>query len=498
MGLTRTSVTLGAVNLAVKPISLLKEIYVASVFGTSALMDSFSIALGIPNLIVALLGSPVAAAFTPIFMQERAQQRGTEFFRRVFGAVALVAFAASLAVVALRAPLSALAAPGLSGAGRMDVAGVLLLLSPYLTLQVLAEFQLDVLAALRRFVQGTAWRILIPLATMAALLLLGPTIRSMSIGLGVGAALVALTASVSLHRAGLRGIALPRRTRSMKQMERQVPVLMVSTVLLQLNLFIDRLMASTLPEGSVASLAYAYRLLMFVAIVFVSPFGQLLLTHFSEQCARGEWKGLVRTTNRAMRSAMLALLPICIFGISYAVDCVNFIYLRGEFSSESAVMTASAFAAYLPSILVLGTTLSLPRYFNATQRNRFMLLQTLIAVALNVLFNYILMQRWGHVGIAAATPLTIFIGRVILFFRMRSSVGQHAKLRGGYQLVTLAMGFLVLLLVRWAAMNVGTGLTPFWRLLVGGVVTLAVYLPAVAAFRRHDLFELVNALRTRG
>jgi len=492
---TRTSFLLGTLNLLVKPVSMVKDIVVASYFGTSAAMDAFFVALGIPTFVISLLGSPVASGFTPVFIRERAKKLGLGFYRESLGTILLVASGATAVCWLLREPLVRIIGPGLGGEGQTVAVATATLLLPYLVFHVLADFQRTTLVALRRFVSAAILPALLPAITLASLWVLGPTLRSLTLGMTVGAGVVAVAATGVLMRGGFAGVSLPRGSQPLAEMWRQTPLLMVGGILLQANLLIDRSMASTLPEGSVAALSYSYRLLMLTQMVLVTPLNQLVLTYFSEHVARQNWREIVSMTDRAIRSSLLLLIPICVFGVVFAHHCVSFIYERGEFTVESSRATAVAFAAYLPTTLIQGATLPLPRYFNVARRNHILIVQTSISLVLNVVLNLVFMRMFGHAGIALSTSVTVLVGRMILFFHMGKETKVHAPLHVVHHLGTLALGGATLGLVWLIEPWIPTpGGHLFVRLVLAGLATLMVYLPLVFLLRRQDAMGLASAL----
>jgi len=496
--LTRTSMVLAGLNLLVKPIGIAKEIFIASLFGTTGVMDAYFVALGIPNLLAGLLGSPVSSTFTPLFVRESEAGNGRVFYRQVMGWLLSIALIVAVLLLTSRYGLARFAGPGLGPEGWALAGLILAILTPYFVLQVVGEFHKAALTAIKKFVAASIWQVLTPAITISALLLFGATVPVLAGSMVAGAAGFALVTAAILARQGLLGISRPRVTPAIRDMSRQLPFLLLSGVLLQVNLFIDRMMASTLDDGSVAALNYAFRLLMLLQMVFVAPISQVLLPYFSENVARGEWAQLVKRSNRAVRSALIMMTPVALFGIAFGQDAVAFFYERGSFTSESTRATASAFAAYVPTFLILASTLALPRYFNASAKNQYILGQTIFSVVSNVLLNLLFMRYWGHAGIALSTSVTLLVSRLGLYWLMARDVSQYGGLQSYRHLATLAGAAVALMILyRLRPLLPTPGGHLFLRVALELLVTLVVYAVVVLPYRWRDVRELIASVRGR-
>lgn len=483
-------------SLLARATGFAKEVAIGFVFGTGASMDAFIIAFSIPTLIYSLMNSVLTGGLVPHFV--RAEKRGS-LDRAVAQArywVLAAAVVMGAAIWLLRWRLPGWLAPGLDE-NRMLLTGALLgALVPMMVFSLLTALDMAVLTTLRRFTLANLVPALRAAVVVIVLLAGARTIQGLAWAHSAGALVTLLGGALVLMRSGVRPADLSPSRSEIGPGLQQAPFLLASSVLLQINVMVDRFMASGLDTGSISALGYSFRLIMVMQALLVVPLDRVLVTHLSADVASADWVRVGERMRRVFESVVFVVLPVTVFGVVFSDSLVGLIYQRGAFTEDATRITGSCLAAYLPATLILATTMSVPRFFNATSANHWLTAQTSAGVLMNIGLNLLLAPRFGATGIAMSTSITILMGRIFLSVVANRRLGEGARVSYGRGLATLLLGIVAVLVLWVAAPFVIPASLPYWIRVCGGLLlTGAVFLVLYGLARRRDLSDLMDRLR---
>jgi putative peptidoglycan lipid II flippase len=266
------AVLVGAGILLSRIAGLVRQRVLGHYLGTSAAADAYTAALRIPNFLQNLLGEGVlSASFIPVYATLRA--RGEEDqARKVAGAVAglltlVTALFALIGVLATPWLLDAIA-PGFSGETRALAIQLVRIFFPGISLLVLSAFCIGVLNSHHKFFLSYAAPVVWSAAIVVALILGAHAGRRddqariavwAAWGAVVGGGLqlgVQLPLVLKLLGKGAR-LALGRGDANVAEVVRNFLPVVAGRGVVQLSAYVDTLIASWLPTGTVAAFGYA-------------------------------------------------------------------------------------------------------------------------------------------------------------------------------------------------------------------------------------------------
>lgn len=258
----------GAGILLSRIAGLVRQKVFAHYFSTSLAADAFNAAFRIPNLLQNLFGEGVlSASFIPEYSGLVARERGEDATRvagAVLAALALVASILVLAGVLLAPVLVALIAPGFTGEKRELTVRLTQVLFPGAGLLVFSAWCLGILNSHRRFFLSYTAPVVWNLAMIGALLGFGggasqPRLAEILAWASVAGSALQFAVQLPLVLRLTGGLALNTdfRAASARNVFRNFLPAFVSRGVVQISAFIDAFIASWLPTGSVATLAYA-------------------------------------------------------------------------------------------------------------------------------------------------------------------------------------------------------------------------------------------------
>src|SRR5258707_6692592 len=250
---------------------LIRDRVFAHYFGNSDSADAFRAAFRIPNFLQNLFGEGVlSASFIPVYAGLLARDEEEEA-RRTAGAVsALLALSTSILVLigVLATPyLIDAIAPGFSGDKRDLTIRIVRILFPGAGLLVLSAWCLGILNSHRRFFLSYTAPVIWNAAMIATMWGFGgryaqfPLAGVLSWGSVIGSALQVIVQLPVVLRL-LRGLhlSLAFHQGNVRTVVRNFFPVFVSRSVVQIIAYVDALLASLLPTGAVAALAYAQTL----------------------------------------------------------------------------------------------------------------------------------------------------------------------------------------------------------------------------------------------
>ncbi len=432
--LARSTAAFSLATAVSRVLGLVREMVSAYFFGVAGLINAFTVAIQIPNLVRALVAdAALSGAFVPVFSEllERGEkQRAWRVASTLFWLTLLV-LGGVTAVFILLAPL--LMRPFGDPGGDFDLAvGLSRVLFPIVVLLGLSGIVVGILNTYHHFalpaLAPVAWNLVI----VVGLLLGVPQIDDESGQLYLYAGVVVLGTLVQLllpipwlrRLDGRLTMAIDWRDPAVKRVLVLMLPVTLTIGLVNVNFLVDTLFASRLldPELAPAAIDKAFRLYMLPQGIFAVAVTTVLFPTLARLVARDDFAGLRRALESGLRQIAFLLVPAGLLSIVLAEPIVRLVYQRGEFTSDDTVIVAQCLQAFSIGLVFNGWMLILNRSFYAVQTNWVPTGIALGAVALNAALDLVF-YRLGIWGIPLATSTVNIVASVVLLVMMRRRVG---------------------------------------------------------------------------
>lgn len=255
----------------------------------------------------------------------------------------------------------------------------------------------------------------------------------------------------------------------------------------QLNVWVERVMASRIATGTVASLDYA-RTLTESAILLVSqPVGLGVL---SSHPATDE-----RARVEALAAPVLALaLPASMYLVVFAPDIVRLVFFRGAFTEHGVLLTSQALRGIAVGLWASTLGWILLRMLNSTGRNARVAVILVMAYGANIAVNLAtsgLQQSSGAgpliLGLGEAVRALVLLGGTVLAFECRRRLSGLILIACGPAAVMAGLG--------WMIHEEIDGMLQ--RLFAGGIVCLATIALAAAVLMPTTCRAVFTRIRNR-
>ena len=427
MSLLKSASIVSLLTLASRVTGLARELFMAAMFGASAMTDAFNVAFRIPNLLRRLFAEGAfSQAFVPVLAATRAQE-GEEATRLLIDKVAALLSLALLLTcvigVAAAPVLVWLMASGLQQSPRGFEAAVFMTrwMFPYIGFMSLVALSAGILNTWRRFAVPAATPVLLNLAMIAAAWWGAPALQARGIepiyamagGVVVGGVLQLAVQIPALLRLNL----LPRidwRWQALVQAwrdsgTRRIAGLMLPALLgvsvAQISLLINTQIASHLQSGSVSWLSYADRSMEFPTAMLGVAMGVVLIPQLAAARAADDSARYSAMLDWSLRLVLALGLPCAVALLVFPLPLVATLYHYGAFVERDVFMTTHALMGYGFGLLGLVAIKVLAPGFYASQDIRTPVKIAVAVLIITQLLNLVLVPWFAHAGLALAIGL---------------------------------------------------------------------------------------------
>jgi putative peptidoglycan lipid II flippase len=392
-------------------LGLVRTVAIAHQFGTSPDLDAYFVAFRLPDLIFQLLaGATLGSAFIPTFARVLSE-RGEEAAWRLASAVLNLVLAATLvfALVALMlAPLIVpVTAPGLGDdTGQhahltslaVDLTRIMLI-SPVLF--AVSGMFMGILNARHHFLAPAV----APMFYNAAIIvgaLVSDNVKVLAFAVVVGALLHLLVQVPGLSLVRMRWEpVLEWRDRAVREVGRLMGPRVIGLAAFQLNFLIATFFASTLRQGAISAVNYAWLVVMTPMGLFGMAISTAVFPRMAEQAVRDEQE-LRETLSRSLRLILYLTIPASVGLMILAKPMTAFLLRSGAFGSASTDLVVAALVFYAVALFAHSGIEILSRGYYAMSDTRTPVAFAVISMLINLVLSLILVWPFGIRGLAAS------------------------------------------------------------------------------------------------
>jgi putative peptidoglycan lipid II flippase len=500
----KSAFLVGAGILISRIIGLVRQRVFAHYFGTSAAGDAFSAAFRIPNFLQNIFGEgALSASFIPVYAKLLAhdeEEEAAHVANAVLGILALVVSLIVLAGVLTTPYIISAIAPGFKGETRELTIRLVRILFPGAGLLVLSAWCLGVLNSHHRFFISYTAPVAWNLAMIASLVIFGrkmgqfPLAVYVAWGSVIGSALqfgVQLPTVFQLVRR-LRPVIDLASAHVMTVVRNFFPVFM-SRGVVQISAFVDAVLASFLPEGSVVALTYAQSLYTLPVSLFGMSVSAAELPAMSRAIGNTEQVAEVlrqRLEDGLQRIAFF-IVPSSMAFLALGDVIAAVLYQTGQFKHDASIFVWGILAGSTVGLLAstLGRLYSSTYY--ALHDTRTPLRYAVVRVALTTILGYLfalplpvalgINPKWGVAGLTASAGIAGWIEFALLRRTLNRRIGKTG-LAGSY------------VLKLWLAALVAAGIGWGLRLLVGNLNPIPLAAIVLGGYG-VSYFAITSALR---
>ncbi|MFH1135949.1 MAG: murein biosynthesis integral membrane protein MurJ [Pseudomonadota bacterium] len=504
----------GSATLLSRVLGLIRDQVTAYYFGAGVEADAFFVAFRIPNLLRRLLAEgALTASFIPIFSEyltTRSRAEAVSLARAALTFFSLVLLLATILGIVSSSWLIRVFAPGFVDDPYKFQLTVTLtqVMFPYIFLVGLLALAMGILNSLDKFAGPALAPVFLNLGMILTVFFLyrffDPPIMALAAGALIGGVMQLLVQVPYLAgQGGFIGLNFNFKHPALKRIVLLMAPATLGAAAYQISVFINTLLASYLPLGSVSYLYYADRIMQFPLGVFAVAMGTAVLPSMSRQAAANDLKALKSTLSYSLRLVSFITIPAAVGMIVLSEPIIRLLFQRGQFDLAASQATAEALIAYAVGLWSLSAVQVLARVFYSLKDTLTPVKISIVSLATNAVLCLILMWPLKHTGLALASSGGSVVNFILLTVFLRRRLG---TLDGRRMLASLArnclcaalMGAVVYATSRGLAMTLPEGTTLLAAQTgVGTLVGMGMYVGLSLVFKDPELKALIKTLRKR-
>jgi putative peptidoglycan lipid II flippase len=477
--MARAAGTVGVAVMCSRVLGLVREQVFAIFFGAGFAYDAYVVAFRIPNLLRDLFGEgALSAAFVTVFsgyQTTKGREATWRLASNVLVFITIVVSSITLLGILFSKPLVGLLTDANFAAipGKLELTALLtMIMFPFLLFISLASVVMGALNARGRFfvpamassffnagsiISGVGLALLLPRYGI-------PAIVGMAIGTLIGGMLQFVGQLPSLFRSGFTFTPhLDLQDPGLRRIIFLMGPAVIGLAALQLNVFINTYFASSLVEGSLSWLNYAFRLFQLPVGLFGVAISIAALPIIARYAAARDIPRLRETYVSAQTIAFCLTVPATVGLFLLAEPIIRLIFEHGRFDPLATANTAAALRFYTLGLFAYASVKVMVPVFYALDSTRYPVMGSFLTVAVNISIILLTIDQLEHRAMALSISCAMFLNFLFL-----STVLYH-KMEGyslGYLLAGLGKVILAAALMGgW--LFVGKGLLAEW--LAGGI-----------------------------
>lgn len=409
-----------AVNVISKTVGFLREAFVAAHFGTTSSADIFVAVATVPNLLVTITTGALSAALIPIIIRLRHQKeeaRLKQLVGTVFSLTGLLMAVFALFLYLFIGDIADYYVVGFSPEAKQLTVEMFKIILPALVGIGLVAFFASVLNAHEHFFIPSLGPVFYSTGIIIAAAFFADDygVKSLAVGMSAGVAVELLLGfTVSLKR-GIRFSPRILLNEDVKEVGRLIGPILICMGVFEVNIVVNRMFASTLQEGSLAALNYAYILTQLPLSLFVGSMVVPLFPMMSKKISASDMEGLKELLAGSYHLLGILLLPVIGVFIVMAEPVIGVLFQRGQFDARAVQTTGLALATYSLMIMPYAMRDVITRVLYSMKDTWTPVITTVMMVGLNIILMVFLVPRLGMVGITTA----VAISTTFAFVRLR-------------------------------------------------------------------------------
>lgn len=497
----KTAVLLMVLTILSKIMGFAREVILSYFYGATNVSDAYIISITIPSVIFALVGAGISTGFIPMFSsieRDYGEDEAKKYTNNLINIILVLCTIIVVFVLFFATTVVKLFAAGFEGE-------TLALAVRFTKISILGIYFTGVISVFSGFLQLKD-KFAIPALIgipMNIIVILSLVISSKTdiLVLSIGTVLATVSQFIFLlphiKKAGYKyKFIIDLKDKHIINMARIAIPVIIGVSVNQINVLVDRSLASNVAVGGISALTYANRLNSFVQGIFVISISTVMYPMISKMAAKKDMDGLEKSIIEAINSISILVLPATIGAMIFSGPIVKLLFGRGAFDPAALKMTSSALFFYAVGMIGFGLREVLSRGFYALKDSRTPMINGVIAVSINIVLNIILSRYLGIGGLSLATSISAIIGSSLLIISLRKKLQgfSFTKILISWIKIlaaSLAMGLIAKLSYGVLLKSLGESLALILSIAIGGLVYLAI-LPFLKLEEVENIIEIAK------
>lgn len=497
----KTVVILMLLTVISKLLGFGRDIILSYFYGASNISDVYLISLTIPTILFAVIGKGISAGYIPLYTRienKESTETANQFTNNVVNLVIVICTVIFIVGLVFTESIVKLFASGFEGETlqltinftRITLAGVYFIGLNYIYVAFLQIKGVFIIPTLMGFPANVIFIGSIFISSFSNIYILS-----------IGALIAIFSQFFLLIVYGYKNkyryrFRLDFKDANIRKMAILAFPAILGTSVAQINLLIDRTLASSIAVGGITALNYSSTLSVVIIGIFVLSISSILYPKISKICAENRMDELITVLSGAISAVNVMVIPAIVGLMIFAEPIIVLLFGRGEFDSQAIAMTSSALFFYSIGIIGLSHREILTNTFYSLQDTKTPMINAAIAMVLNIILNLILSVFLGISGLALATSISSIFCTLLLLINLRKKIGNLGLKTISLSFIKIVIASLVMGVLSRIVYNLLLNtISLLFSLLIAVILGTVLYSIFIYLLKIKEMDQIVNEIK---
>lgn len=457
-----------AITLLSKITGFVRELALGSRFGTTMDADAYNMAQNIPMVLFAAIAAAIGTTVIPLFsdyLTKKGKDKAFLFINNLLNVIIIVTLAFTVIGILMAPLIVKIMAPGFKSSVFSLTLKLTIILFPITIFVAISNILTGALQSMEHFAVPAMIGIPYNIIIITTAILFGSKygIVGVSIATVIASLIQILIQIPQLYRLGYRyKFIIDFNDESVKRVIILAIPVLIGTGIQVINTYVDRMIASYLPNGSIAALNYANRLIGFD--IFSLAIAIVIYPVLSRSGAANNIEEFLKGVRLSVKAILYIMIPVTVGAIILRVPIIRLLFQRGAFNEKSTALTSIAFMYYSIGMTANGLRNVLSRSFYSLKDTKTPMYNGAIAVLINIVLNLIIVRYLALGGLALSTSIAAIATSLMLLNSLRKKIGKIGGKELILTLIKALIGSMIMGIVIYYGYNLLNGRLPFGKL----------------------------------
>ncbi len=418
----KNSIVLMILTFLSRILGLVRTIIIATFFGATGMTDAYFSAFKISNFFRQLLGEgALGTVFIPIYNEKENKEGEDEAKKLIFSVLNLLfvfLIIITLITIFFSKPIINFIVMGYNEETREMASSLLKITAWYFVFIGLAGMISAILNNDKKFYMPAFTPILFNTSIIFFAITLSKKlgIYALAYGVVVGGILQLLILIPSFKKSVKKfHFRIDFKDKYLKEMFILLAPMLVGIFARQINTIVDQFFASFLASGTITALENATRIYNLPLGIFGISIATVIFPTLSKAVEKKDFEKVKSEMEKGLKFLMFFVIPSFFGLIFYSKDIINLLLGHGKFSMNAIKITSESLVFYTLGLFFYTAIHLMSRAFYSMKNTKTPVKFSIIAIIFNIIFDYLLVKNFRHIGLATATSVAALINFTLLY-----------------------------------------------------------------------------------
>ena len=422
-GLLKPTLQVTAFSILGIIVRFVTQIIVAAKFGATIERDAYFAAVVVPTYIIAVLIGSLPLTFVPTFIEYETKKNKEEAWKVasiLINLIFVVLFGILLLGFIFAKQLISVTTPGFKGEELALTVALSRIIFPSMVFSGLSGLVSSMYYAHHRFLRPAIGPVVSTLLMLSSVVVLTHFwgIKSLAFGYLVGEIAGFFILVPILFKQDRYRFSFDFHNEGVRQIIKVMSPLVFAGLFYRATTVIERMIASTLPTGSISYLGYANRILSILAIIATAGISMTIFPIIARSWAENDLVKVREYFARGVRIIMLVTFPIAMVFVVLRVPIIQVVFERGVFDHRTTIAVADALMILLIAFMFSGLGNVVRKGFYVSQKTKLAATIGIVGMIIYIFLAHFLAETFSYRGLAIAKSawvvFDVTVGMIVL------------------------------------------------------------------------------------